>query len=208
MPKVQRICSTHAPVLSLESLLLGPGHSPTSQTMKTTSVSLLFGSSFHTTRLMPRHGVPISRERLHFVWSDLKLELNQIQQSCIRIPGIIGVCTGIAYPSQILSNQPKSINTGREIAGCHPAMAAIHMHEVHGPDSLAESGTAVRGTSFRNSAVPTPWQCCYKPQSVLSQVCGNKENFLDCPHVTKACKDFDGLLPLKKWVRCRNIGLQ
>lgn len=173
-----------------ESLLLVPADSPTSQTMKIASVCLLSGSSSHTTLHVD---TPL---RAAFY---LKLELNQIPRSPAQIPGIIGVCTSIAYPSQILSNQPKSINTGREIAGYHPSMAAIHMHEAHGPDSLAESGSAVRGTSFRDSVVPFPQPL----PAVLAQVCDNKENLLDCPHVTTACEDFDGLLPLKKWVRCR-----
>lgn len=84
--------------------------------------------------------MPISRGTLYFMRSYLKLEveLNQIQQSGVQILGSTGVCTGIAYPSQILSDQPKSINTGREIAGYHSAMTAIHMHEAHRPDSLAE----------------------------------------------------------------------
>lgn len=123
---------------------------------------------------MPRHGLPISRGTLYFMHSYLKLELNQIQlqQRSPQILGIIGVCAGITWPSHILNNQPKLISTGRETAGYQSAMAAIHMHEAHNPDSLAESGTAVRGTSVRDVlTVFSPQRSC-KAQSVFSQVSG------------------------------------
>lgn len=128
--------------------------------------------------LMPRHSLTISPGAHHCVQPYLKLELNQIQQSRVGILGIIGMCAGIAYPRQILGNQPKSINTGREIAGYQSTIAAIHMHEAHRPDSLVESGPAIRGTNFRDTAVPFPQQRPCKPQSPLSRICCNQGNLL------------------------------
>lgn len=55
---------------------------------------------------------------------------------------------------------------------------------------------------------PQPHSC--KRQSVFSQVSGlwQQRKLLGCLRVLSACKDFDGLQPLKKWVTCRNVGLQ
>lgn len=35
-------------------------------------------------------------------------------------------------------------------------MPAIHMYEARSPDSLVESGTAIKGTSFRDSVNSVP----------------------------------------------------
>lgn len=70
--------------------------------------------------LMPRHGLLISHGMLAY----LGPELSQIQQSRIHVLGIIGMCTGIAFPCQILSSNPSPLTWGRKIAGYHSTTAA------------------------------------------------------------------------------------
>lgn len=75
------------------------------------------------------------------------------------------MCTGSAFPIQVLSGQLQPINVGREIAGYHWTTAGIHMHEAQGPDSLAELSITFRGTNFRELATPHPHlsqllRCC------------------------------------------------
>lgn len=65
-------------------------------------------------------------------------ELSQIQQSRLRVLGIIGLCAGIAFPRQILSSHPKSIHEGKKNHRFSFNHCDIHMHEAEGADSLAE----------------------------------------------------------------------
>lgn len=66
--------------------------------------------------------------------------------------------------------------------------------------SLRNQAQPLRRTGLRDSAVPFPQQHPCEPQSVLTQIYGNKGHFLGYPHVISVCEEFNGLQSLKKWV--------